>query len=359
ECHVVNARLVQANASGNDWGSAWLSRNSAGSGAFRLTQHDPAVGFVAERFADHFMGWGPRYLDVIEFRGVRDTNTRVLGLIRGDFHGMGGYLQADQLQRIRQSGRAQVLEHESTRIMMMQFMTQRAPLDNVHVRRAINMAFDYDGFNQGILGGTVERNPTPIPNPMWGTPKDVTGYRFDLDGARAELARSGVRIDRPLEIAFLVGFAQSEQAAQLLQNGLTRLGIQSRVVGYPWPTIVERFKDPNTTPDINVYWISTYYSDPHNWIGEMFHSANRGTFRNAHWYSNPELDAILDKAIRSDSREERQRLYEQAVRIVVADAPGLWIYNTKWYGPYSSRVRGISFNPINNGQEMRTVYFEG
>ena len=120
----------------------------------------------------------------------------------------------------------------------------------------------------------------------------------------------------------------------------------------------ERFGKPETTPDISVYWISTYYADPHNWIGEMFHSSNAGTFKNAHHYKNPKVDELLDKAVQSTDQPTRAKYYEEAVRIVVADAPGLWIYNTKWYGPYSKKLQGIVFCPIGNAQEMRTAYYE-
>jgi ABC-type transport system substrate-binding protein len=358
EIHIVNAALVKKNEVNGDWGVAWLSKNSAGSGAYKLKQFDPAIGFVADRFPDHFKGWGAKYLDEIEFRAVKDTNTRVLGLMKGDFNGIGGYLQTDQLKRIEASGNAKVLEAESMRVMMMQFNTTRAPLNDVDVRRALNYLFDYDGFNKNILGGLVERNPTPLPNTIWGNPKDVQGYAFDLDKAKAELAKAGSKIDRPLEIHFLTGFAQSEQAAQLFQNGLQKAGIQSKVIGTPWPTIVERFSKPETTPDISVYWISTYYADPHNWIGEMFHSSGAGTFKNAHHYKNPKVDALLDKAVQTTEQAERARFYEEATRLVVADAPGLWIYNTKWYGPYSKKLQGIVFCPIGNAQEMRTAYYE-
>jgi peptide/nickel transport system substrate-binding protein len=52
-------------------------------------------------------------------------------------------------------------------------------------------------------------------------------------------------------------------------------------------------------------------------------------------------------------------MYEEATRIVVDDAAGLWIYNTKWYGPYSAKLKGIVFCPIGSAQEMRTAYYEG
>lgn len=357
EIHIVNSELVRANERDGDWGEAWLSQNGAGSGAYQLTQFDPAIGFVAERFPDHFMGWGERYFDEIEFRGVSDTNTRVLGLMRGDFQGIGGYLASDQITRIENSGTAKVLEEESMRIMFFPINTTRPPFDDVHVRRAINYLFDYDGFIDDILEGMVERNPTPLPNTIWGVPEDVAGYEYNLDRAREELAKASTTIDRPIEIAYLTGFSQSEQAATLLQAGLRRIGLQANVVAIPWPVIVERFQNPETTPDMSVYWISTYYADPNNWIGEMYHSNNRGTFKNAAHYSNPEVDELLDRALLVTDQAERAELYAEATRIIVEDAPGIWVYNTKWFGGYAANVENVVFSPIGNAQEMRNTFF--
>jgi peptide/nickel transport system substrate-binding protein len=358
EVHILNKALVSKHEKDGDLGAAWLSRNEAGSGAFKLKQFDPAVGFVAERYPEHFMGWGEKYLDEIEFRAVKDTNTRVLGLQKGDFNGVGGYLQSDLLKKLGEGANTKVLEAESMRIMLFQINNQRPPLTDVHVRRAINHAFDYDGFNKEILGGLVERNPTPLPNTIWGNPKDVKGYDYSIEKAKAELAKASVKVDRPLEIVYLVGFSQSEQAAALLQNGLTKVGIESKVVGVPWPTMVEKAAKPETNPDLSVYWISTYYADPHNWVGEMYHSGAWGTFKSNSFYKNPKVDALLDQALRSTDQDERAKLYADATRIVVEDAAGLWIYNTKWYGPYSKNLQGVRFCPIGNAQEMRTAYYQ-
>jgi len=304
------------------------------------------------------MGWGEKYLDEIEFRAVKDTNTRVLGLQKGDFNGVGGYLQSDLLKKLGEGANTKVLEAESMRIMLFQINNQRAPLTDVHVRRAINYAFDYDGFNKQILGGLVERNPTPLPNTIWGNPKDVKGYYFSIDKAKEELAKAKVKVDRPLEIAYLVGFSQTEQAAALLQNGLTKAGVESKVVGVPWPTMVEKAAKADTSPDLAVYWISTYYADPHNWVGEMYHSGAWGTFKSNSFYKNAKVDEMLEKALRSTDQGERTRLYEEATRIVVDEAAGLWIYNTKWYGPYSKNLQGIRFCPVGSAQEMRTAYYQ-
>src|SRR3989475_10969478 len=110
---------------------------------------------------------------------------------------------------------------------MSQTKSQQPLTNAVNVRRAISYAFDYDGFNKDILGGSVERNPVPIPNNLWGVPRDVKGYAYDLDKAKAELGKAAAKVDRPLTVGYLQGFSQTEQAATVMANGLRKIGIDT------------------------------------------------------------------------------------------------------------------------------------
>jgi ABC-type transport system substrate-binding protein len=357
EVHVVNSALLKKHEKDNDWGAAWLTSNEAGSGSYMLTRYDPAIGFIAKRFPGHFMPWGAKHIEEIEFRLVKEDNTRVLGMIKGDYQGTGGYLPNDQVKRLREAANVKIIEQESMRIMMFQINNQRPPMNDAHVRRAISYAFDYDGFNKEILGGSVERNPVPIPNNLWGVPKDVKGYTYDIEKAKAELAKAKVKVDRPLTVGYLTGFSQTEQAATVMANGLRKAGIESKLTSELWPAMVERMKKPDTSPDMVVYWISTYYADPNNWIGEMFHSGQWGTFKASSFYKNVKVDELLDLALKSTDRKVREKAYQDAARIVVDEAAGVWIYNTKYFGPWAKSLEGIRFSPIGNGQEMRWVYY--
>ena len=109
EVHVVNSALLKKNEKDGDWGAAWLTSNDAGSGSYMLSRYDPAVGFIAKRFAGHFMPWGPKYIDEIEFRLVKEDNTRVLGMIKGDYQGTGGYLPNDQVKRLREAPNVKII----------------------------------------------------------------------------------------------------------------------------------------------------------------------------------------------------------------------------------------------------------
>ncbi len=220
EVHVVNTALIKKNEKDGDWGKAWLSKNEAGSGSYKLKRYDPAIGFTADRFKEHWnTQWGAKPIEEIEFRTVIELNSRVLGLIKGDFHGTDGYLPQDQIKRMRETESLYVAEAESMRIFYSIIHSGREPMNDINFRKALSHAFDYDGFNKNILSDSVARNPVPLPNNIWGAPKGVKGYTYDLDKAKEYLAKMKAP-PREITIGALSGYQQTVQAAALLQARL-------------------------------------------------------------------------------------------------------------------------------------------
>jgi peptide/nickel transport system substrate-binding protein len=357
ELYIVNAALVRGNAKGDDWGAAWLSSNEAGSGSYALESFDSASGFRVRSVPGHFIAWPPQPLERIEFRAVMDMSTQVLGMIRGDYQGTDGYLPIEQIVRLRRADNVQVLEAESMRLAAIQMNNAKAPFTDVHFRRAVAYAFDYDGMIDGILGGSVTRNPVPIPSNCPGYPAGIKGYSFDLDKARAELALAKTAPDRVYTIAFSSGQVTLQQQAEVLQSGLRALGIQTELKVMPWAALQPLFRSPETSPDFFSTIISTYYPDPHNWIGEMYSSSSWGTFKSAAYYKNAEVDRLLALGMSSTDPAARWKAYEAAARQVLEDSPGIFIYNTKWLGPYAKSIAGVRFCPIGNGMEMRWAHY--
>ena len=69
-------------------------------------------------------------------------------------------------------------------------------------------------------------------------------------------------------------------------------------------------------------------------------------------------DGILAKARSTFDRGERDKLYKQAVRIVVDDAAAVWIYDAVQIRGMSPRVKGYVFSPVGSGGELRTWSLE-
>jgi len=366
--HVLNKKPLEAHQKDGDWGSAWLGtygsrpgKDGVGSGSYTCEMYDPAVGFDGTKFKDHFLGWDRPHMERIAYRSIHEGAARVLGLMKGDFHGEMGYLPYEQLEKVKTAPKIKVVEQPSTRLYFAIMHNQRPPTNDVHFRRAICYAFDYKSWIRDIQHDMVERNVGPVPNPMWGSldPETEFGYEYNLDKAKEELKKCKVDWKKylPLEQAPLLGFPMCMESSQLLQSGLNRIGVKNVITPKSWATLTQMARKPDTTPNLWWLWRSTYYADPHNWIGELFDSEKHGSWAGSCWYKNAQVDGLLHKAIAIVDQKEREKLYKEAGRIIVKDAPALLIHNEKWHGTFDKRVKGIRFCPVGDANEYRWLYW--
>lgn len=359
---IVNKKVLDQHVKDGDWGSAWLSSNHAGSGAYRLdaSLYRPLERVDMMRFADHFYGWkdNPNPVEVIRAHVVKETSTRVIGLLKGDVDATDSYLPTDQVERVEKSPTTFVARDESMRVMVIRINNSKPPFDNVNFRRCISHAFNYDGFIGVILKNLAVRNAGPIPKNLWGSPADLKGYTFDLkkakefcDKAKAE----GAPIDRELEVHTQSALAQTKDAAELLQSDARKIGLKLKLVPSTWAQLTASTAKPESTPDMWIHWVSTYFVDPENWIGQMYDSQFHGTWKASSWYKNPKVDDLLRKARAETAQDKRKALYEEASRIVVDEAADIWIYNTIQLRGLTKRVQGYRFSPVGSGGEVRWI----
>ena len=362
---IVNEDLVKSHEKDGDWGSEWLASNTAGSGAYAIEAetYRPRETLTLKRNPDHFRGWddNPKPIEVARVQDITETSTRVLSLLRGDVDATDSYLPADQVERVEKSEGVHVSRDESMRIFIIRMNNSRPPFDNINFRKCLSHAFNYTGFISGILKDFAERNPGPVPKSLWGSPADLAGYDYDLDKARSfcDQARAdGAPIDREIEIHIQSAQDQTVQAAQLLQSDLRQLGVNLKLVSSVWPTLTSQASSPETTPDMWIHWVSTYFVDPENWIGQMYDSQFHGTWKASAWYKNDKVDELLRKARAATDKDVRQQAYEEASRIIVADAADIWVYNTVELRGLNDRVKGFKFSPVGSGSELRYIWLE-
>lgn len=360
---IVNSRLVKAHTQNHDWGQAWLSENEAGSGAYAIvpSSYQPNTRLDLVRFTDHFKGWSdnPYAFNLIRARPVRDATSRVLALLKNDIDITDEYLSAEQVSKIQKSKSAHVEFGDAMRMILIRMNNSRPPFNNVHFRKCISYAFNYDAFIDGIAHGNASRLRSPIPNELWGRPKNAEHYDFNPDKAREEcnLAKSeGAPISRELHINIVSEFSETRQLAELLQSNLREIGIKLKVIPDTWPHLTSLTSSPQTTPDMWVHYLGAYEVDPDNWIGQMYGSKSAGTWKASSWYSNPEADELLAKAREELSQERRADLYEKVASLIVSEAVDVWVADLKQARGLSNRVSGFRFTPVGGGSELRWMF---
>ncbi|TDR89783.1 ABC transporter substrate-binding protein [Enterovirga rhinocerotis] len=359
---IVNPRVLKANEKNDDWGASWLASNEAGSGAYKLdaASYAPNEKYEMNRWDGHWYGWkdNPKPVQKIASRTVKETSTGVLGLLNGSIDMTDSYLPTDQVEQISASKVARVEKNVSARTFIIRMNNSKAPFDNINARKCFAHAFNYKGFIEDILKGYAERDPTPMPTTLWGFPKDVKGYEYDLDKARDYFKKAmaeGAPMRRPIQIHIQNTLEQTNQAAQLFQSDLAQIGVNLRIVNDTWANMTTNTAKPETSPDMWVHWVSTYFADPENWVGQMYDSQFHGTWKASSWFKNAEVDELLRKARGLVKQEERAPLYEQATRLIVEQSPDIFIYNTVELKGVSNRLSTMRFCPVGSGTEMRWV----
>jgi peptide/nickel transport system substrate-binding protein len=179
-----------------------------------------------------------------------------------------------------------------------------------------------------------------------------------LNKAKAYLGQAQVKITRPIEMHIQSEFEQLTQAGLLMQSDLAKLGIELRLVKSLFPTIVASTKTPETTPDMWIYWVGSQYVDPENWLGDSYDSANWGSWKASAWYKNPQVDMLLQQARSQVEREARAKVYKEVCRLIVEDAPDIWVYNRLEYPPLAKNVQGFKFSPVGAGRDFWHIYFD-
>jgi peptide/nickel transport system substrate-binding protein len=203
---VVNPRVVNAHVANNDWGAVWLASHEAGSGAYQLddTTYRPLERVDLKQFAGHFMGWkdNPKAPKEVQILPTRETSTRVLSLLKGSVDMTDSYLPTDQVERIQKSKGVHVEKNTSMRVFVLRMNNARPPFNNINARKCFAHAFNYDGFIKVILKGYAVRNAGPLPDNLWGVPKDLKGYDYDLKKAKelCDKAKAEGAMAQPIEI---------------------------------------------------------------------------------------------------------------------------------------------------------------
>jgi len=355
---IVEKKLVESHAVNGDWGTAWLAAHDAGSGPYKAGAFLPNQQLTLNWFQEYFTPWSSNPIKRVNITTIKEPTTLALALLRGEVDATDTRISADVIDRIRKGSNVRVAQDESMRTFVLTMDNARAPFNNIHVRKAISYAFNYGGFINKLREGTVVRNPGPLPENLWGNPKDLKGYSYDPAKAKQEIALAkseGVDLSRPLTVYGFTNTRDTYLASQLLQSNLARIGLKVVIKDAFFPKLAAMASNEKTAPDMWFHWVSAFFIDPANWIGEMYDSRYQGTWKASAFYKNPKVNELLRKALVTPDQKVRQPLYEQASRLIVADAPAVYIYNAVEYRGLNKRVKGYEFCPVGGGSYFKSM----
>ncbi len=345
---VVSPTAVREHEVEGDLAQEWLHDNAAGTGPFRFEEWIPGQQVSLARFDDYWKGWEDHQnVERITIKNVVEPATIRMLLEKGDldtsvFSSQDDWPAFDANPDINLNRNATL----NTLYHMLNVINE--PLNDVRVREAVSLAYDAQLAIEQVFSGYAYELRGVLPSNQWGYAGDLPPHEYDLDRAAELLAEAGYPEGGfKMRYAYVEGSEPARQAAEVLQAGLSRVGVELEIVPMTWPTLWSAISDPETVPDIYAFYWFPRVADPDNWLYVMFHSEMQGEAGyNCIYYENSRVDELLDAARRTPDRDARVEMYEEIQHLIAGDYAIIPVAQLDVAYPMGSWVRGYVFNPM-------------
>ena len=305
-----------------------------GTGPYKVTKFVPDSSVELERVDTWWGGVPPVKKVVIDF--IPEEATRLLARTSGDID-IAINISLDQAQQWDDTDDTTVLFAADRSYVGIDFNTAVEPFDDIHVRTAIAHSVDRAAYVSQLLGGhgeaaTALTTPEQIEGAVGGPEaaraalKGVLDLPYDLELAKAELAKSKVPDGFTVKVGISSSAPQVSSAFQVLKAAVEPIGITIEIEEMP----VEQWFDTIGSPDWGLAYMSytSTTGDPAEMSSWFLGEGNPASYVN---------DAVTAKM--GEVREEadpaaRAALLIEAQTLALADIP----YLPLWWGVAATAV---------------------
>ena len=331
-----------------------MSVHPIGSGPFKFVSAETDKEVIIERNDGY---WGDKAkLARVRFAVVPDATTRALELRKGSADATINALTPDTVLALEREPSLAVERAPGTVLAYLGFNLRDPVLKDARVRQAIAYALDRRPMIQYLWRGAAQPARSVLPPQSWAYEGNVPPYGHDSDKARALLDSAGYPEVNGERFHITMKTSTDENTrlmVAVMQQQLREVGIVLDIRSFEFATFFAdvthgafqmyglRWIGGNEDPDIFEYAFHSAKFPPNG--------ANRG------FYSNPNVDALIDKARREVDPKVRKPIYAELQRILAEELP----YIDLWYLDnvlvHNKSVVNLKLNPAGNYDFLRTA----
>lgn len=315
-----------------DYGENWLLTHDAGSGPYMMISHEMGESMEAIRFKEYFLGWEdwkPNEEPIERLKFIMETETSTLMMMlknrQLDLEADGGFSRR-VFREIMESSTLKVSQ-AFPQVLTVWMNTKVAPTDDVHFRKAILYAYDYEAIrNEYEPFGARETGiyPSTLPGYIKIPPQP---RQQNLEKAKEELALSKYNpADVKVVFHYCGGLEFEEEICLQLQADLSKLGINVEIVGPPWAQYEAECATAETTPNLTIFRFPLNYVSADSFIHFMYHPDNVGGIYAAHWYEDEELGNLINQTREELDFEKRIEIYQEIQEKIASQTLAFYPY---------------------------------
>lgn len=335
----VHRATVEKFGRADDRASAWTRPgNLVGNGPFVLESWLTNQRLVVVKNARYRDAASVR-LNAIEFMPIENAETGDRSFRAGQVH-VTDALPLSRIPIYREQKKPEFISHTFLGTAYMMFRTDRAPFDDVRVRRAFSLAIDRNAIIERVTrGGQVPARSFTPPGTGQFQPPPATTY--DPQEARRLLAEAGFPGGKGFPSVEVI-FPQTEAGRAVLEAmqemWRREIGVNIRLGNIEWKVFLDRL----TKRDHQIAFMSWIgdYIDPNAFLSTM--TSDSGNNR-TNWKS-AKYDQLIAQGDRTPDQAARLALFAEAEQILTTEQPILTLWHMNRTYLLHPAVRGFTPN---------------
>jgi len=325
------------------WGPDYPT-HPVGTGPFRFASWDRGQRVVLEKNPTYWKY--PVKVERVIYRPIVEDQARLTELLTGTLDVIVG-VPADFVSQLEQNAKITLLKQVGAHVWYLGMNNQKKPFDDKRVRQALNYAVNKDAIVKDVLKGTGAASRGPVLPGTWGADPALKAYPYDPERAKKLLAEAGY----PNGFSTTLWVPESGSGMQapvamstVMQSNLKAVGVNVSLQIMEWGAYLAKLR----TKEQELFALSWMAGteDPDMVMYPLLHSSQwTPVGPNRALYKNARFDALLQQARLTTDQAKRAQLYKEAQRILVDDAPWVFVDHEIQIAALSKRVQGFKLHP--------------
>jgi peptide/nickel transport system substrate-binding protein len=330
--------------------------NPVGTGPFRFKRWEENQALYLIKNPNYFKP------DLVQIDGIKtlfipDKKIAFLELLKGNLDYVRGLESSFINELLDREGRLleekkDILQYRRAPFLNMEYLginlkavPDDSPLHIKEFRQALNYAIDRNLMMASLrnnVGKAARSGFVPEGLPSHNMDK-VPGYNLDLTKAKKLLQKSGYYSLENTKPFILYTNKDYLDLTTFVAKQWERVGVNVEIDVLESSLLRDGMRK-SQIPFFRASWIADY-PDPETFLC-MFYSKNPPP-PNYTRFNNPEYDYLYEAAIQESDVEKRIELYQKMDRLLVEEAPVIFLFYDQSANFYHKRISGIENNAIN------------
>ncbi len=212
------------------------------------------------------------------------------------------------------------------------------------MRQALSYAVPYERIIDDVMYGLARPAKSMVPPGM--DTHDPSAWKYDTDMRKAKqlLEAAGHGDGFKSSIDVLIGRPEDEQAATLIQASFREIGVDVSIEKLAEAQYQD--KRNNASSPMQIVEFYSWVTDPFYHL--FWNTFSKNTFTNSSRYSNPKVDALINKGLYEPDADKRARMSREAQALITDDAPWAWLFARDYFVPVAANLQDYPLWPDQN-----------